>query len=168
MRRVILIPALVLLTTSAACASLGALGQLIQPPRFAQAPDRRPEVRLDPPSASRPLGGAVIRLYTEVTNPNPFGLTLQTLTGSLMLDGNHAADADFPLGLPLDAGGRAVVPLDLAISFSDLPALMEVVRRAARDEPVDYRLDGTIGVDAGRLGAPVFGPMILLRGELGR
>jgi hypothetical protein len=44
--------------------------------------------------------------------------------------------------------------------------LSEVVRRAARREPVEYRLDGTIGVDAGTLGQPVFGPMTLVRGDL--
>lgn len=168
MRRSVFIALLLLLTASGACATLGTLGRLVQPPRFAEAPDRDAEVRLEAPSAERPLGGAVIRIYTEVSNPNPFGLTLRTLTGSLRLDGQHAADADFPLGLPLDAGGSAVVPLDLAISFSDLPGLMEVVRRAARNERVDYQLEGTIGVDAGTLGEPVFGPMTLLRGELGR
>jgi len=47
-----------------------------------------------------------------------------------------------------------------------LPGLADVVRRAARREAVDYRLDGTIGVDAGRLGQPVFGPMTLMRGDL--
>jgi hypothetical protein len=31
---------------------------------------------------------------------------------------------------------------------------------------MEYRLDGTIGVDAGRLGQPVFGPMTLIRGDL--
>lgn len=168
MRRLTFTLMLLPIAASSACAALGALGQLVQPPRFAEAQDRRAEVRLDPPTAGRPLGGAVIRLYTEVSNPNPFGLTLRTLTGSLLLDGHHAADADFPLGLPLDPGGSVVVPLDLAISFSDLPGLMEVVRRAARSEPVDYRLEGTVGVDAGSLGQPVFGPMTLMRGELGR
>ena len=30
---------------------------------------------------------------------------------------------------------------------------------------VPSRLEGIVGVDAGRLGQPVFGPMALLRGE---
>ena len=161
--------ALIVLTlalTSSACASLEGLRQLVQAPRFVQAPDQPTEVRIQPPSANRPLGGAAIRIYTEVTNPNPFGLTLGTLAGTLFLDGNRAADADFPLGLPLNAGERSVVPLDLSVSFSDLAGLADVVRRAARREPVEFRLDGTIGVDAGRLGQPVFGPMTLLRGDL--
>jgi len=31
---------------------------------------------------------------------------------------------------------------------------------------VAYRLEGTIGVDAGQLGQPVFGPLTLLRGDI--
>lgn len=148
-----------------ACASLQGLRALVQPPRFEQA-DQPPEVRLVGPSVERPLGGAAIRLWTEVTNPNPFGLTLGTLDGTLFLDGTRAAGAEFPLGLPLRAGQRSTVPIDLSVSFSDLPGLADVVRRASRREPVEYRLDGTIGVDAGQLGQPVFGPMTLIHGAL--
>lgn len=158
--------AVALVLTSSACASLGGLRQLVQAPRFVQASGRPAEVRIQAPTSSRPLGGATIRIYTEVSNPNPFGLTLGTLDGTLFLDDNRAATAEFPLGLPLAAGERSVVPLDLAVSFADLPELVEVVRRAARRESVAFRLDGTIGVDAGRLGQPVFGPMTLMRGDL--
>jgi Late embryogenesis abundant protein len=152
----------------AACATLGSLRGLIQPPSFSQAREQPAEVRFEPPSPSRPLGGAVVRLWTEVTNPNPFGLTLGTLDGTLFLEGTRAASAEFPLGLPLGAGQTSVVPLDLSVSFSDLPGLADTVRRATQREPIAYRLDGTIGVDAGRLGQPVFGPMTLVRGELTR
>lgn len=107
----------------------------------------------------------MIRLWTEVTNPNPFGLTLGTLDGTLFLEGGRAASAAFPLGLPLRPGEQSVVPLDLSISFADVPGLADVVRRAARRETIAYRLEGTIGVDAGRLGQPVFGPMTLVRGD---
>ena len=150
------------------CASLGGLRDFIQPPRFAQADDQPAEVRLQGPSVDRPFGGAVIRVWTEITNPNPFGLTLGTLDGTLFLEGSRAATAAFPLGLPRRAGEQSVVPLDLSISFSDLPGLSDVVRRAARREPIGFRLDGTIGVDAGRLGQPVFGPMTLVRGDFQR
>lgn len=106
-----------------------------------------------------------MRLWTRVSNPNPFGLTLGTLNGTLYLEERRAADAEFPLGLPLSARGETTIPIDLSISFSDLPGLADVVRRAAGREPLAYRLEGTIGVDAGRLGNPVFGPMTLLRGN---
>ena len=48
------------------------------------------------------------------------------------------------------------MPIELSISFSDLPGLADVVRRAARREAVEYRLDGTIGVDAGQTGSAGF------------
>jgi hypothetical protein len=163
LRLVTLSCALILLGS---CATLGGLRGLVQPPRFVEARDQPAEVTIEPPSVARPLGGAVIRLWTEVTNPNPFGLTLGTLDGTLFLEGSRAAAAAFPLGLPLGAGQQSVVPIELSISFSDLPGLADVVRRAARREPVAYRLDGTIGVDAGQLGQPVFGPMTLMRGDL--
>jgi len=148
------------------CAALDGLAGLVQPPRFTEARDQPAEVTLQPPSAGRPFGGAVVRLWTEVTNPNAFGLTLGTLDGTLFLEGHRAAAAAFPLGLPLGAGQQSIVPVELSISFSDLPGLADVARRAARREPVPYRLEGTIGVDAGRRGTPVFGPMTLLRGDL--
>lgn len=148
-----------------ACASLQGLRGFVQPPTFRQT-DRPAEVRLAGPSADRPFGGATVRLWTEVSNPNPFGFTLGTLDGTLFLEGTRAADAAFPLGLPLRAGQKSVIPIELSISFSDLRGLADVVRRAARRDPVEYRLDGTIGVDAGRLGQPVFGPMTLVRGDL--
>jgi hypothetical protein len=152
------------LTLSAlqACAgmgNLGNLGALIQPPRFEQVQDQPAEIRL------QGLSGAGVRLWTKVTNPNPFGLRLGTLKGTLFLEDARGADVDFPLGLPLGAGGESVIPIDISISFTDLPGLSGVARRLLARQAVPYRLEGTIGVDAGRLGQPVFGPMTLLRGE---
>jgi hypothetical protein len=147
-----------------ACAGLDQLRGLVQPPSFAQADGQPAEVRLIGPRADLPLGGAGVRVWTRVTNPNPFGLTLGTLRGSLFLEGLRAADADFPLGLPLQPGEGSVIPIDFSVSFADLPGLADVVRRAASREPLEYHFDGTIGVDAGRFGQPVFGPMILWRG----
>lgn len=156
----------VLLAGMAGCATLDRLRAFVQPPRFEEADDQRPEIRLVAPDASQPLGGAVVRIWTKVTNPNAFGITLGTLSGTLHLEGNRAASADFPLGLPLTAGQEHVIPIDLTISFSDLPGLADTIRRAARNETIAYTLDGTIGVDAGALGQPVFGPMTLVRGDL--
>jgi hypothetical protein len=146
------------------CASLGQMRGLVQPPLFEQADGQPAEVRLIGPRADLPLGGAGIRLWTRITNPNPFGFTLGTLRGSLFLEGSHAAQADFPLGLPLSAGEAAIVPIDVSVSFADLPGLADAIRRAANRQPLAYRFDGTIGVDAGRLGQPTFGPMTLWRG----
>jgi hypothetical protein len=73
---------------------------------------------------------------------------------------------DFPLGLPLAAGGETTMPIDLTVSFANLPGLADSIRRAVNRQPLGYRLEGTVGVNAGQLGQPVFGPMTLLRGDV--
>ena len=158
--------AIVLVVCSTGCATLEGLRALVQAPKFEEAEGQPAEIRLLGPGTNRPLGGAAVRIWTKVTNPNAFGITLGTLSGTLLLEGTRAATAEFPLGLPLTAGQENVVPIDLSISFSELPALADTLRRAARNQTVPYALDGTIGVDAGRLGQPVFGPMTLVHGDL--
>ncbi len=148
------------------CASLGALRQIVQVPRFEQAQDRPAQILLAGPTAGSPIGGATVRIWTKITNPNPFGFTLSTVRATLLLNGVRAATSEFPLGLPLRAGESSTVPLELLVSFSDLPGLSQVARAALRGEPVPYQLDGTVGVDAGALGPQVFGPMTFLTGQL--
>ena len=148
------------------CATLGGLSQIIQPPRFAQADGQPAELRILGPSRTMPVGGAGVRVWLKVTNPNPFGFTLSTLDAALSLEGSRAADAGFPLGLPLSARQESVIPLDLSFSFADLPGLAGALRKLAVGGRVAYELNGTVGVDAGRFGAPTFGPMLLTRGEM--
>jgi hypothetical protein len=149
-----------------ACAELNQLASLVQAPRFEQAADHQAEIRVMGPAGGMPLGGAGVRVWAKVTNPNAFSLTLGTLKGTLFLQESQAADVDFPLGLPLAGRGETVVPIDMTVSFANLPGLADSIRRAINRQPIPYRLDGTIGVDAGRLGQPVFGPMTLLRGDV--
>jgi hypothetical protein len=148
------------------CASLGPLAQIVRPPTFRQADNQPAELRLIAPSLRQPTGGAGIRIWLEVTNPNAFGFTLSTVNATLALQGTRAAAGDFPLGLPLGAGQQSVVPLDLSIDFADAPGLAGVMRQVATGGAIDYQLDGTVGVEAGRLGTPTFGPMLLTRGNL--
>ncbi|MGQ0560445.1 MAG: hypothetical protein ACT443_01070, partial [Gemmatimonadota bacterium] len=107
-----------LVTSAAGCAGLG-LGDVLQAPRFSAAESRTAELRLAPPSAQSPLGGATIRLWARVENPNPLGITLLALDGSLALEGTRAANVSFPMGVPLSANQDTVIPLDLTIRFSD-------------------------------------------------
>ena len=163
------IPAALVLVTAlctAGCASLGGLARVIQPPRFEQADGQLAELRIVGPSRTMPVGGAAVRIWMKVTNPNAFGFTLSTVNATLALDGARAADGDFPLGLALAAREESVVPLDLSISFADLPGLARALRALAVGGRVGYELNGTVGVDAGRLGTPTFGPMLLTRGEM--
>ena len=156
----------VLVIATAGCATLGPLAQIVQPPRFRQADNQPAQIRLIAPSLRNPTGGAGVRIWLEVTNPNSFGFTLSTVNATLALQGTRAANGDFPLGLPLRAGEQSVVPLDLTVNFADVPGLASVARQAATGGAIDYQLDGTVGVEAGRLGTPTFGPMPLTRGEL--
>jgi hypothetical protein len=164
--RVRLLATVLLLSAAPACATLESLRQFIQPPRFRQAQDRVNEVRLVGPSASSMLGGARVRIWTTVTNPNPFGFTLSTIDAELYLDDQRAADGTFPLGLPLEANEKSTIPIDFTLRFQDIPGLAAVVRQAASGRSLPYRIDGTIGVEAGRFGSPTFGPLTLFEGEL--
>lgn len=157
---------LIVTVASSACATLGGLGSLVRPPQFQEAPDRSAEIRLMSPNRDNPLGGAGVRLWAKIANPNPFGFTLGTLRGTVFLEETRAATVDFPLGLPLAARADATVPIDVTISFADVPRLADVIRRAIGNQPIAYRLDGTIGVETRSFGTPVFGPMTLLHGTV--
>ena len=147
------------------CAGMG-LETMLQAPSFSVDQAQQAQLRILPPSADRPVGGAAVRLYARVGNPNPVGLTLTRLVGNLRLEGRDAADVSFPLGLPLEAGGETVVPIEIAIDFNDLPGLADVASRAITGRGIGYALNGTVAVDAGLLGQPTFGPMQLLEGSL--
>jgi late embryogenesis abundant protein len=149
-----------LVVLSPGCAALQNLQAFIQPPRFEQDDQNRSEIRL------RGTSGAALRIWTRVSNPNSFGLTLGTLRGTLHLEGSRAATVDFPLGLPLQPRGEETVPIDISVDFRDVPGLGQAVARAIARQPIEFALEGTIGVTAGRFGEQTLGPMTLLRGEL--
>jgi hypothetical protein len=107
-----------LASMTAGCATLSPLAQIVQPPQFRQADNQPAEIMLVAPSLRNPTGGAGVRIWLEMTNPNSFGFTLSTVAATLALEGGRAATRDLPLGLPLQAGRRSVVPLDLSISFA--------------------------------------------------
>lgn len=155
--------ALVAVVGIGACATLS---EILQAPRFSAASGRSAELRLLGPSAQRPLGGAAVRLYARVENPNAFGLRIASLAGNLFLEDTRAAIVDLPLGLPLLAHQDTIVPIEIAVGFNDLPGLAEIAARALTRSTLPYRLDARFTVDAGVLGTPTFGPETLMRGEL--
>jgi len=155
--------ALLVLPAMSGCATLAQLG--IQAPQFSVDNAQPAQLRLVGPSFGHPQGGAAIRIYARVRNPNPVGLTLARLAGGLQLEGRSAAQVDFPLGVPLQANGDVMVPLDITVNFNDIPGLADVLLRAATGQSIRYALNGTVGVDAGVLGQPTFGPMNLLSGS---
>ena len=148
-----------------ACATLGGLAGIVQAPRISSTDDRRAELRLTGGYGGTPAA-ATLRVFARVHNPNLFSLTLSTLKGSLVLEGEQAADVDLPLGLELRSGDETVVPIDLTVPLQGIPALARTLARAVTGSPVAYRLDGTMGIDAGDFGTPTFGPLTLLQGEV--
>jgi hypothetical protein len=142
------------------CAALQQLQAFIQPPRFEQDNQSRSEIRL------RGTSGAAVRIWTRVSNPNSFGVTLGTLQGTLHLEGSRAATVDFPFGLPLQPRSEEIVPIDIAVDFRDVPGLGNAIARAITRQPIEFEIEGTIGITAGRLGTQTLGPMTWLRGEL--
>lgn len=147
---------------TAACATLQ---QVIQPLRFSSEPGRQAEIRLLGPSAQRPLGGVGVRLWAHVENPNPLGVNLTRLAGTLFLSESQAGSVDLPLGLPLPAQRDTVFPVDISLSLSDIPGLATTLARAAGGSAIPYRLDGRFSVGAGALGSFDFGPQTLLSGN---
>ena len=149
-----------LVSSAVGCAALQSLRAFVQPPRFEQDSQSRSEIRL------RGTTGAAVRIWTRVSNPNSFGLTLGTLRGSLNLEGTRAATVDFPFGLPLQAQREEVVPIDISVDFRDVPGLGQAIARAVTRQPIAFEIEGTIGISAGGLGMQTLGPMTWLRGEL--
>lgn len=142
------------------------LRQVVEAPIFELAEGHTSSVRLLGPGFGRPLGGAEIQLWARVENPNPFGFTLSRLAGDILLSDQHAAEVDLPLGLPLEAAGDTIIPLNLTLSFADVPDLADRLTEAMTRGVVDYALRGTVAVDAGPLGQPTFGPRTWLRGNV--
>lgn len=145
-----------------ACATLS---QIVQPLSFSAAPGQQAQIRLVGPSVQQPLGGIGVRLWAQVQNPNPLGVNLTHITGNLFLANTQAGTVDLPLGLALQANGQTVFPVDVSISFANIPGLVGVLGQAAGGSAVPYRLDGRFSVAAGALGSFDFGPSTLLTGN---
>lgn len=138
----------------------------VEAPRFELVTERGSVLSLDPASVLTGRPVANVRIWTRVTNPNGFGLTLSTFRGDLFVEGRDLAELDLPLGLPMPAAGDTVIPLDVRMGLPSLSTLGTLGEALLSGRAVQYRLDGTVGVDAGNLGDPTFGPRTWLEGEL--
>lgn len=150
---------------TAGCATLGSLLNVVSP-RFELVPEREAVLTLDPISILTDNPFVVVRVWTRVTNPNNFGLVISKLTGDVFLEGREMAEVNLPLGLPLPAARDTVIPLEIRFGIPSLSSLGALGSALYARRPVTYRLDGTIGVDAGALGEPTFGPRTWLQGQL--
>ena len=110
---------LLIVTIGAApgCAALGSLQNFVRAPKFDEAPGRRAEIRLVGPSLNAPVGGAAVRLWVRVSNPNAFAFTLSTLRGTLFLQEARAATIGFAAGPAARSASRDRIPHRSADQF---------------------------------------------------
>ena len=90
------------------------------------------------------LGGADLRLRLGVTNPNAFGLSLQTLDYALRINGEFWGSARISEAAELSEGGERDIAVPITLDFG-------AMGRSARDlilgrANVAYNLSGTLEV----------------------
>lgn len=95
----------------------------VEAPRLETAPERESVLTLDAASLLTGRPRATLRIWTRITNPNDFALTLSTLRGSVFLEDNEMAEVDLPLGLPLLAARDTVIPIDVGFGMPALSSL---------------------------------------------
>jgi hypothetical protein len=78
------------------------------------------------------------------------------MTRPLLTDGFAAKDAPRVRAPPTSLDGTRLAGAESVMAGRLISVLSIVV----------VSLDGTVGVDAGRLGTPTFGPMLLTRGDV--
>lgn len=152
-------------SAAAGCASLaGTLG--LAAPSFQRVEDRPATLEVLGPSLVRLEPAARVTVWAAVRNPNDVGITLSELNGWLVLEGEEVAAVDLPLGLPLEARADTIVPLRISFDLSSLERLGGAAEAVLTRRALDYALEGRLGVDAGPLGRPVFGPRTWISGTL--
>lgn len=105
---------------------------------------------------------AHVTLDLRVTNPNPFALTLAHVGADLVIDGANVGHVDLP-AVVLPARGTAA-----QVAHAAVPVTLDTAAgfvKVARGQLVTYRLDGTLTVNLGPLGAQRFGPFTLSQGQ---
>jgi LEA14-like dessication related protein len=89
----------------------------------------------------------------EAYNPNRFGLTAQSVTSHLVVDGRiDLGTATLPGPIALPAEGRTTVQLPVTLPFRDAGT---VALLAATGAPVPYTVDGTARIGGERLNVEV-------------
>lgn len=126
-----------------ACAPV--TGPLLQAPTFRLIGDGSGLVRLDPPGVGS--GAAVFRFNLEVTNPNPFALTLAGIDFDLAINGRRAASSSFVGGIALAPRGTSPLALEVSVPLAEGLQLLGDLVRLIAGEPTSYALQGTVIVD---------------------
>jgi hypothetical protein len=140
---------------------VGCVGNLVQTPKFEMR--EAGLLRLNPPGLTGIAPEAVIRVVLEARNPNPIDLGLTEMKFDLFLDGKKVAAGGTP-GFNMKANAvPSNVPVDVSIPID--PSSLQSMFKIVTGSKVVYRLEGSFAVDAGALGKPRFGPVVLAQGS---
>ncbi len=97
------------------------------------------------------MQGMKVRVLAEAYNPNRIDLSLQGVTGHVMLDGKlDMGTVTLRKPMTLIAGARTPLDVPLEMEWKDLGALAAA---AATTRDIPYTVDGTATVGGGRLSA---------------
>jgi LEA14-like dessication related protein len=119
--------------------------QLFAPPTFSLVVGDSGVVRLDPPGIGS--GDVTLRLALDVHNPNPIGVRLAGVDGTLFLNGRRVADTAARNGIDLPASGRGRLTLDTTIPLTGATALIADLASMVSGAPTELRLDAAVAVN---------------------
>lgn len=107
----------------------------------------RPEWRLQGVQIERiDLSGASLGLAIRITNPNPFGVTVQHLTYQFFLHGLEVATGEKTDPFELPRHGSADMLFPVEVRLKQARELAPILRKAP--EEIDYRIEGEVTLRA--------------------
>lgn len=90
------------------------------------------------------LSGATLDLVYTLENPNPFGLSLKSISYQLEIEGRHVVSGTPPKGLKIKSRGASQLTFPATVKFADLaPTLMTFLQK----DSATFRASGHIGID---------------------
>lgn len=113
------------------------------------------------------LDRQTLTLRLAVRNPNDRALPIRAMTYRLKLDGRQVAEGGGALDRTIPALGEALVDVD--VTASALQLLQQLPALALSDQPVEWRIGGTVTLAGGVVTLPYrysgrIDPKTLLRG----
>ncbi len=115
--------------------------QDILPPTFEVIAGQTSIERFDPPGAG---GGLEMVVGTLVTNPNQFGVLLESVAYEVFLEDRSVVRGAVAPAVFLEPHATAPVRFDIAASLTGSTDLLRAAARSFADRPLRFRIDGTM------------------------
>ena len=86
-------------------------------------------------------------LSFDVSNPNPFGLPVRSVSYGIKLDGQRFASGKTPSEFSVPANGETKFAISVDLNLlQTAPRLLSILRQSVRED-VKYELEGVLAVD---------------------